>query len=585
MARTTWPLLLGLLLAFPDKPRAADKKPLDHKTAGKGPVGTYKFVALLPNSEVPLYLLKMDNKEGKWGVSVVAANAEAAPKVSGIEDASAEAGHFMFDLKLDFPNQRGGVVTQVWNIEGLLPKDKSKTLRGSIRRPGNQFFLARFEPTKLKQLDSFALGKEALPDQSNYKACMTVQTLLGQAKTKKATAEEIEAWARKAYTIAGRYGPRFQESIARSLAQTLDFQGIEPELALEYGLKLEKLMSDKEPVASQIRTLEFVIGLLEKAKKTTEIKEYRARIAKLRSRTQEDDLKKALTFKPATYGGRKGKSTRVVLVEAFTGAQCDLCPATDIALNGVGRTYKPTDVVVLEYHLSFPGPDALSNGQTKKRFKYYFDQADGTPAVFFNGKVGAAGGGQAADAEDKYRDFRDIIDPLLEKSTNVKLTARADRKGDDITIKAEVYGLARPGNNLRLRLALVEGWVRYTGKNRQNFHLYVVRDMPGGAAGFPLTTKNNKLTATVNLEMLRSKLNTYLDDFAKHYPFPDEQRPLDFKSLHVVAFVQNDTTREVLQAAQVKVVGKETVKEKADDNEETKEKEKKKDKKKMSQDD
>src|SRR5262249_55223937 len=186
----------------------------------------------------------------------------------------------------------------------------------------------------------------------------------------------------------------------------------------------------------------------------------------------------------------------------------------------------------------------LSNPDAKKRFKYYFDQAEGTPAVFFNGKVGAPGGGPVADAKDKYRDFREIIDPLLEKSTKVKLTASAKRKGDDIEIKATVSGLARPGNNLRLRLALVEGWVRYTGKNQQNFHLYVVRDMPGGTGGFRLTEKTNKLSATVDLEQLRTKLNTYLDNYAKHHPFLDEHRPLDFKNLHVVAFVQNDTTKE-----------------------------------------
>jgi hypothetical protein len=277
----------------------------------------------------------------------------------------------------------------------------------------------------------------------------------------------------------------------------------------------------------------------------------------------------------------------VVLVESFTGAQCEACPATDIALHGIGKSYKPADVVVLQYHVNFPGPDPLANASGKQRFKYYFDQAEGTPAIFFNGKLGAPGGGPALDAEDKYREYRDIIDRLLEKSTNVKLKAGAERKGDEIAIKTEVSGLAKPGNNLRLRLALVESWVKYTSKNKQTFHLHVVRDMPGGPAGIALVDKTNKHSVKVDLEKLRTKLNSYLDNYAKHRPFLDEQRPLDFKNLSVVAFVQNDTTKTVLQAAQAKVTGKEPKgKEETEEGKDEKEgKKQEKTRKKKTQDD
>src|SRR4029077_17937870 len=89
------------------------------------------------------------------------------------------------------------------------------------------------------------------------------------------------------------------------------------------------------------------------------------------------------------------------------------------------------------------------------------------------------------------------------------------------------------------------------------FHHDVVRALPGGADGFPLKEKTAKQTATINLADLRKNLTSYLDDFGKKVPFPNDRRPLDLKKVKVVAFVQDDDTKEVLQAAQVDVKGAE----------------------------
>jgi len=79
--------------------------------------------------------------------------------------------------------------------------------------------------------------------------------------------------------------------------------------------------------------------------------------------------------------------------------------------------------------------------------------------------------------------------------------------------------------------------------------------MPGGAAGFPLKEKAAKQSASVNLSELRQSLTTYLDEYGKAHAFPNSRRPLDLKNLRVVAFIQDDQTKEVLQAAQVDVKG------------------------------
>jgi len=158
----------------------------------------------------------------------------------------------------------------------------------------------------------------------------------------------------------------------------------------------------------------------------------------------------------------------------------------------------------------------------------------------------------------KNFDYRVVINPLLEKPARAQLKASATRQGDKIDIQAEVSDLEKPGDKVRLRFALVEEQVRYVGGNQVRFHHDVVRALPGGADGFPLKEKNAKQTASVNLAELRKNLSSYLDDFAKQRPFPNDRRPLELKKLRVVAFVQDDETKEVLQATQVEVKGAES---------------------------
>ena len=62
---------------------------------------------------------------------------------------------------------------------------------------------------------------------------------------------------------------------------------------------------------------------------------------------------------------------------------------------------------------------------------------------------------------------------------------------------------------------------------------------------------------TFDPETVKVDLTKYLDNFAKEEgPFPRPDRPLALKNLKLIAFVQNDATREVLHAVQVDVEGK-----------------------------
>ena len=56
---------------------------------------------------------------------------------------------------------------------------------------------------------------------------------------------------------------------------------------------------------------------------------------------------------------------------------------------------------------------------------------------------------------------------------------------------------------------------------------------------------------------MRTDLVKFLDDFAKEQSeFPKPDRPLALKSLKLVVFIQNDETRDVLQAVQLDLEAK-----------------------------
>ncbi len=135
----------------------------------------------------------------------------------------------------------------------------------------------------------------------------------------------------------------------------------------------------------------------------------------------------------------------------------------------------------------------------------------------------------------------------------MKVTASASQKGSKIDIKAEVTTDAKPGDKVRLRLVLVEEKVEYTGSNKVAEHHHVVRHFPGGTDGVVVRETTAKAAATVDLDELRKSLKEAWQKTADMEKIEKKDQPLELKKLKVVAFVQNDTTKEILQAVQVDV--------------------------------
>jgi hypothetical protein len=365
--------------------------------------------------------------------------------------------------------------------------------------------------------------------------------------------EEIKAAGDKAIALAGSFNPESRGSTESMIAQGLIAMKKAPNMAVEFARLAEKDLAKDATVQQQMAAAKMLLAALKLAEKSDEIKVVNERIAKLDKLLDDEFLKTAVPFKTKAFE-RSGKSERVSLVELFTGAQCPPCVAADVAFDAALKTFQPNDVILLQYHLHIPGPDALTNADTETRWKYYAGR--GVPSTYVNGGNDLGLGGPKDAGKNSFDRLAEAVKSPLgdEAKAKIKLTAKqTGSDSDNLVITAEVADLKDAGADVKLRLVLVEEMVRYPGNNGQRFHHHVVRMMPGGVEGFELKEASAKQEVMVNLADLRKTLGEYLVEANKRRPFFIENRPLDLKHLKVVAFIQNDKTKEVLQAAQVDV--------------------------------
>jgi hypothetical protein len=535
MARRVWPLLAVLVLTVCSLTLAAEPDV----------AGNWKVVLLDDETQPTLWLVKIEAKDGKWSGKTVA-TADKVQEVT-LEDLTVGGDKLSFNLK----TKEG---EKVFSFEGAVPKESARPIRGTLLL-GRSLVPAQLEPTKLATLDTFELNKETVLGPANDLRYFNAGLgLLQDATEKKARPEEVRGWAEKVFKSADLFGQRWQRDISMRIANALSPQPAYTELAVNYARRAERLMEPKESPLTQFRVLTALAHSLKKAadakgdkaeKFAAEGKEVEARLDKLE-----------IGVKPEKFAGRKGKSDRTMLLELFVGTGCRPCVAASLAANAILQTYKPTDVIVLEYPVHNGGPNPLANAETDERQDFYGKAAAATPAVFVSGANVEGAGGTFEDAESEYRGYRRILDGSLDKGdkeAGAEIKLSVTRKGNKLNISAEVSGVAKPSEQLRLRLALVEDEIHYAGANGLRFHHQVVRAMPGGPKGFPLAKKSDRQDIRVDLDDLRTGLGKYLDDYAKKNDVSFPQRPMDFKNLKVVAFVQSDETNEVLQAAQADV--------------------------------
>jgi hypothetical protein len=260
------------------------------------------------------------------------------------------------------------------------------------------------------------------------------------------------------------------------------------------------------------------------------------------------------------YVRTKDRTSRVVLAEIFTGAGCPPCVGVDYAFEGALERYTQSELAVLMYHLHIPQPDPLTNPSTLKRAEFYAIR--GTPTTLIDGQE-TVGGGTASMAPKIYKD---TVEPGIEKRLATKAEARVALKaarevGDRLRARVSVTQVPREAKRLRLHLVLAEERVRYSGENGVRFHPMVVRGVAAAdkdTQGFVVTPgKALTIEYVFDVKALVEQAKAHLDDFEVNSPrfgkfqFMAKTHAIDFSKLLVVAYVQNEETKDVLQAAVV----------------------------------
>ena len=255
---------------------------------------------------------------------------------------------------------------------------------------------------------------------------------------------------------------------------------------------------------------------------------------------------------------KSAKAGFTVLAELFTGSECSPCVAADIGFDHALDAYDRKALTVLEYHLHIPGPDPMTNRDTEARARYY--QTGGTPTVFIAGTDRVRGGGPKAASKNRFGVYSFVIDRHLENppTADIVLSGKLDRGA--ITVKAEATATDQTGD-LKLRIALVEERVHYEGSNKIVDHRFVVRKLVGSPEGVALTEGKAAHTETFELAALVDNLRVYLEEFETNNAerlgatgkFKEKKHEIDPANLSLIAFVQDDKTRAVLQSAYVKL--------------------------------
>jgi hypothetical protein len=534
--------------------------------------GNWKLSFFQPTGqEMNVWILQIETKDGERVGKVLAAVRDELRSAKMLNVDATEKS-LRFTMKVT----QGGDIVEIPVTLYFPEKERNpKLLRGSLILGGQRVF-ARMERTEEKEIDPES-GDEQPIDPLMRKAMRTrnlkeqeklfaeviesnaekplafyagLGLMTAQIKQGK-TADDLRKPAEAALQLAALYGPEMKNIAVGQIARTLIMGEKAAPLAVEFARQAEKNLSEEDPPETAASVLKTLASALRKTGKADEAKQFQERIAKLEETLDAEYIKQAVPFKPKSYSGRAGNENRVVLVELFTGAQCFPCIAADTAFDALLDTYRPSDVVMLQYHIHAPTPDPLTNPDTEARSKYY--DVAGTPTYFLNGHDGPKAMGPKQAAKQAYAQLFSNIGDELKTETKATIRLKAQRKGDKIDINADISGLDTVGEKVRLRIVVVEEKVRYQGSNGQRLHHHVVRGFAGGVDGVKLDKAASKHEKSVQVSELTKSLNDYLTAFHQKYPFRDDDWPLDLKNLKVVAFIQNDDDKKVIQAAEVDV--------------------------------
>ncbi|MBU1937846.1 lamin tail domain-containing protein [bacterium] len=220
-----------------------------------------------------------------------------------------------------------------------------------------------------------------------------------------------------------------------------------------------------------------------------------------------------------------GAAERTVLMEGFTNTSCPYCPAADKAQDALLQTLSIDLTDLIRYHVWWPSSGdpyyQYNTSENDSRIYYYNVQNIGVPYLKVDGILTPSAGSSSA-ITTAINQRRAIASPcIINISTNV--IGNQIEATVQITADADMHST---GNRLRVALKHIchlWGSVRW--------HMF--RDMLPNATGLSFT-----LDADSTLE--------YVATFTKETDW-------DLEDLRIIAFIQDDNSKEVYQSTVVEV--------------------------------
>ncbi len=256
---------------------------------------------------------------------------------------------------------------------------------------------------------------------------------------------------------------------------------------------------------------------------------------------------------------RTDSGQRAVVAELVTGAGCEPCMSVDMAFEAALKRYKRSDLILLALDWHAPSSDPLSNAGVESRVKYY--DVHGAPTLFLDGKKANVGEGAPTEAERVFANLKSAIEKQMAVQAKATISVTGRFSGGKVEAKTKVTGLPSDSKNLRLHVALVSQEVSYSGENGLRFHPMVMRSLARSAEpdkfGFPISSDTANVEYVFDLEKISAENLKYYDWYIADLKerthgmvegsFKEKRNVIEPHNLAVIAFVQDDTSKEILQ--------------------------------------
>jgi hypothetical protein len=195
------------------------------------------------------------------------------------------------------------------------------------------------------------------------------------------------------------------------------------------------------------------------------------------------------------------------------------------------------------------------------------------PSYTIDGLELQSGGGGKDAARSFYQRFNPLIERRLEVAAeaNLKLDATLENGVVKVVAQVALDKVSDMGTAYKLHVLLVEETLRYQGENGIRLHSAVVRAAGGFmAGGFTLDqakieqAKGETVNASFDIASISAALKKNADEFEaswskerdEPFTFSERKHEINANNLSVVAFVQDQKSRKVLQAATARLHGK-----------------------------